>query len=284
MAQSMPNGMDLTMVAEESFAALQYRAVKAGVGTGRDIPCLKCGTSDQPLGIVQNDPASGEEATVRTFGTSKVVAAGPFSRYDKLAVADANGRVDTATGASAYTIGWAMQAATAAGDVVEAFLHLETVADSDLVGDLADLTTTAQTNTVAAINEVDAALDAGGSIVAIPVAALASIAADDLLLNGYTPGFAGKVAKLSFVTGLTPASTASKDIDLAVLIGATQTTGGLLTLLTADVNAKGKVKNATAITGGNSFGATDTISLKCVEATAAFAEGNGTVLVVLTRA
>jgi len=122
-----------------------------------------------------------------------------------------------------------------------------------------------------------------GAIMPIP-ATLVNIANNDLLLDGYVPGFAGKILKLSFVTGVVPATTASKDIDLTCMIGATPTTGGLLTLLTAGCNAKGEVTNATAITDANTFTNTDAISLKCVEATAAFAEGSGTFIIVLGTA
>lgn len=116
----------------------------------------------------------------------------------------------------------------------------------------------------------------------IPVPALSAITADTVyVMNGWTPGFAGSVLSLAFVTGTTPASTAGKDIDLQVLIDATPTTGGLLTLLTADINAIGKVKAASAITAANTFAADDTLSIKCQEATAAFSEGNGTLLLTL---
>jgi hypothetical protein len=117
---------------------------------------------------------------------------------------------------------------------------------------------------------------------AIPVADLSAITADTVyVMNGWTPGFAGSVLSLAFVTGTTPASTADKDIDLSILIGATPTTGGVLTLLTADINAIGKVKAASAITAANTFAADDTLSIKCSECTAAFVEGNGTLLLTL---
>lgn len=119
----------------------------------------------------------------------------------------------------------------------------------------------------------------------LPVPALSAITADSVvLMNGWTPGFAGTVESLAFVTGTTPASTADKDIDLSILIGATPTTGGVLTLLTADIDAIGKVKAASAITAANAFDDDDTLSIKCSEATAAFAEGNGTLLLTLACA
>jgi hypothetical protein len=135
----------------------------------------------------------------------------------------------------------------------------------------------------AGLDEVAADLTLG-AVICIPVSALNNVGNNDFLMNGYVPGFRGKIAKLSFITGDVPASTASKDIDLTCQIGSTPTTGGLLTLLTASINAKGKVCNATAITAANEFSATDNISLKCVEATAAFVEGNGVFVIVLATA
>ena len=130
--------------------------------------------------------------------------------------------------------------------------------------------------------QLDVGDDTTYMTLAIPVADLSAITADTVyVMNGWTPGFAGSVLSLAFVTGTTPASTAGKDIDLQVLIDATPTTGGLLTLLTADINAIGKVKDATAITAANTFAADDTLSIKCQEATAAFSEGNGTLLLTL---
>jgi len=119
------------------------------------------------------------------------------------------------------------------------------------------------------------------SIVQFFISDLSNIALNEYIANGFTPGFAGRIKSLFFVTGDVPASTASKDIDLQCLINTTATTGGLLTLLTASIDAQGEVCNATAITAANEFDAEDTLSIKCVEATAAFAEGNGTVCVVL---
>lgn len=169
--------------------------------------------------------------------------------------------------------------------IVEALVtRLIAIADNASGADAIGATAIAELGvaaTVQGIIEALAAQKVRGSVVNVPVNGLVNIALNDLLMNGYTPGFAGKIAAISFVTGLVPASTGGKDIDLQCLVGAVPTTGGLLTLLTADVNAKGKTKAGTAITGNNIFTATDTISLKCVEATAAFSEGAGTVMITL---
>jgi hypothetical protein len=371
MAVSQPV-LDITMIAGASLASSQYRAVKLDT-TARQV--VICGAADRPFGVLQNAPASGEAATVRLLGTTKIVANGAFALGDILAVAAADGEVDTATGSSAYELGQALAAAGAAGDIVEMVLDLNasvvdlsdltSVADGDSGADLVGATPIALTGAaanvqailealvtaLAAVADGTAGADAIGatpitqtgaaatvqailealvaaiiaetdsaagadlvgatpiatlgdgladtvqeilealhsnkvasSILMIPISALANVANNDLLLNAYTPGFAGKIGKLSFIAGQTPASTGGKDIDLTCLIGATPTTGGLLTLLTADIDATGDVKDATAITADNAFGAADTISVKCVEETAAFAEGEGFLVIRLDPA
>jgi len=117
-------------------------------------------------------------------------------------------------------------------------------------------------------------------ILALPVT-LSKVNNTDHILDGWVPGFAGILLKLSFVTGDTPATTAAKDIDIQAMINAQATTGGLLTLLTANVDVQGEVTEATAISANNVFGAADTLSIHCVQETAAFIEGNGTVLLVI---
>ena len=63
--------------------------------------------------------------------------------------------------------------------------------------------------------QLDVGDDTTYMTLAIPVADLSAITADTVyVMNGWTPGFAGSVLSLAFVTGTTPASTADKDIDL----------------------------------------------------------------------
>ena len=115
---------------------------------------------------------------------------------------------------------------------------------------------------------------------------LSNIANADEIVHDYIPGYAGTIEAMWFVTGATPASTASKDIDLQTYVddgSETNTTGGLMTMLTANVDAQGEVLLATAITALNIFADDDKIGVKCTQATAAFSEGNGTVFIRLAR-
>ncbi len=124
------------------------------------------------------------------------------------------------------------------------------------------------------------------SVISAFIDDLSNIANADEIIHDFVPGFVGYIVRMWFVTGATPASTASKDIDLQTYVddgSETNTTGGLMTMLTANVDAQGEVLLATAITALNTFSATDAIGVKCIQATAAFAEGNGTVHVELAR-
>jgi len=134
-----------------------------------------------------------------------------------------------------------------------------------------------------AIDAVHLAAGVGNSLVSSPTLTLANIANADTVFS-FVPGFAGTIESMQFSVGVVPASTASQDIDLTPYIGATPVTGGVVTLLTADIAAKGAVKAGTAVTAANTFTATDVISVKCTEATAAFAEGSGCVVLELAPA
>ena len=82
------------------------------------------------IGVLQNKPASGAGADVCIHGTTKVKANGTFSIGDRLMAAATTGKVDTATAAATpynathiYVLGWALEAAATAGNVVEMFFH-----------------------------------------------------------------------------------------------------------------------------------------------------------------
>jgi hypothetical protein len=92
------------------------------------------GANERAIGILQNKPNAGEAASVMLYGISKAVAAGPISIGSPV-VAAANGRVAAAgtfhnhgtasnnppTGQQ-RVLGFALTAATAAGQVIEVLL------------------------------------------------------------------------------------------------------------------------------------------------------------------
>lgn len=118
----------------------------------------------------------------------------------------------------------------------------------------------------------------------IPVGSLATLTNGVKLVDTLPLGFIGRIESLHFKSGTTPASTASKDANLSLLLNAVAVTGGVLSLTTATVNAIGKVVAATAITALNTFIATDTLSVVAGSPTAIFVEGNGEVIITYSQA
>lgn len=88
----------------------QFRAVKR-TATG----VVLCGANEaNPLGILQNDPALNQGATVMTDDTSKAIAGAAVAVNAKL-TSDAAGRLVTAT-TGQFVIATALEAAAASGD------------------------------------------------------------------------------------------------------------------------------------------------------------------------
>lgn len=95
----------------------------------------------------------------------------------------------------------------------------------------------------------------------------------------WTPGFVGRVVKTYFVgevVGTAYAGTVNLEI------GTTNLTGGTIALTTTAGLAKGSVVAGAAITAGNIFSATDTLSVEITSDTTD-AAGSGTIHVVLGR-
>lgn len=109
----------------------------------------------------------------------------------------------------------------------------------------------------------------------------ANIALNDLILDGFVPGYAGTIQKVWYHPVV--ASTTDGDIDLQFTIGGVVTTGGLITI-TDEGATEGDVIAGTAVTGANAFVGTDEINIKCVEATTALTEGSGSVLARIATA
>lgn len=104
--------------AGSDLSTKQFYAVKL---TAAGIVDVCSAETDISIGILQNNPAAGESASVMKLGDSKASAAGVIAVGDLLGV-DANGQVEslTAPAATRYVIGHAEEAATAAGEIISA--------------------------------------------------------------------------------------------------------------------------------------------------------------------
>lgn len=118
---------------------------------------------------------------------------------------------------------------------------------------------------------------ATSSILSFPIV-LATVADGDILTT-FTPGFAGKITKVDFAV-TTKVTTGSKLSTLNLEIGTTNLTGGAVALTSANCTPLGAVVAGTAVTGNNSFSATDNISIEA-SSTTAFSEGAGSLLVTI---
>lgn len=110
----------------------------------------------------------------------------------------------------------------------------------------------------------------------IPLTSLAtglSTAAIDLLTN-LVPGYRFKLLSFSFVTTIVGAGAGASQI-FNLEIGATDTTGGVLTVTLASTNTIGAITAATAITAANVGSAADTLSVEMAAGGTAFTSGSG---------
>jgi hypothetical protein len=109
---------------------------------------------------------------------------------------------------------------------------------------------------------------------------LAAIAAGDVMTE-YTPGFAGRIVKFDAAV-TTKATTASKLATLNLEVNTVDVTGGAVALTSSNCGTMGAVVAGSTITAGNTFGATDTISIEASSVTQ-FSEGQVSLLLQLER-
>ena len=118
-------GNDQSLQSFKAENAFSEAYVVVVIGTNTDEVDLPAATTDQPFGVIQDTASAGDAVSVSLGGITKVVANGAFSKGDLLGIAATTGRVDTVTamdgtwsGTEVEVIGVALQAATAAGEIV----------------------------------------------------------------------------------------------------------------------------------------------------------------------
>jgi hypothetical protein len=120
------------------------------------------------------------------------------------------------------------------------------------------------------------------SILTIPVSCGTIVDGD--IVTGYVPGFKGKIVKASWLcTQVTTDADGATTLNLE--IGTTNLTGGVITVNNAACKTLGLVTDGTAISGNNSFNATDAISIEASSTTAfnSGADGFGAILLVVEQ-
>ena len=120
-------GVDRTFIAAQDMDSHQYRFVVTGSIAGE---CDKAATAGgSVLGVLQNDPRKGEEAAVRIFGFSKVIAnsltTGSTVAFGQSVKSGSDGMAwgSNTPVASALSAGMAMEAlTTGSGVAIEIFV------------------------------------------------------------------------------------------------------------------------------------------------------------------
>ena len=107
--------------ASADLSAKQFHFVKLSAATTVDV-CS--GVTDKPIGILQNSPASGQQAEICIFGITKVVSDGTTAAGNLIGTsADGQAAVYTSSDTTKFICGQAIEAG-AAGEVVTMFLNI----------------------------------------------------------------------------------------------------------------------------------------------------------------
>ena len=107
--------------ASADLSAKQYHFVKM---SGNNTVTVCAAITDVPIGVLQNNPTSGQAAEVCLFGISKVVADGNLAAGNVIGTS-LDGQADAITAGSdttVYVMGIALAAASV-GETVEAFIN-----------------------------------------------------------------------------------------------------------------------------------------------------------------
>lgn len=118
MATQTPGFRVGTVDAGADLTAKQFHCVKLN-GSGKFVSGSASG--EKIVGILQNKPDSGEVADVMINGVSKAVAGAAIAAGAQI-MANASGRVITAATTGSTIIGWALDAASADGEIISIIL------------------------------------------------------------------------------------------------------------------------------------------------------------------
>jgi|TARA_R100000093_G_scaffold66958_1_gene38220 hypothetical protein len=121
MAWTIP-GFSFTRVAGADLSSDQYKYVKLST---TDTVILCAAATDVPIGILQNAPASGAEATIMVTGISKVSSDAALSIGNQIGTS-ADGQADAKTAGSdttEYVVGVVLEASSGAGALATATVN-----------------------------------------------------------------------------------------------------------------------------------------------------------------
>lgn len=111
----------ITLEAGEDLSAKQFRFVK--ISSGKAVACAAA--TDVPIGVLQNDPKSGQEATIVVVGGTKIVSSASIAAGIKIGT-DSNGKADAkvaGTDTTEYTVGQVILGAGADDEYLTAVVN-----------------------------------------------------------------------------------------------------------------------------------------------------------------
>lgn len=122
MAYEISNyAVRITLEAGEDLSTKQYRFVK--ISSGKAVACDAA--TDAPIGVLQNDPTSGEDASIVVVGGTKIVSSASISAGVKIGTNNA-GKADAkvaGTDTTEYTVGQVILGAGADNEILTAVIN-----------------------------------------------------------------------------------------------------------------------------------------------------------------
>lgn len=108
------------LTASADLSAKQYYLVKM---SGELTVTVCAGVTDKPIGVLQNNPESGEAATVCAIGVTKVSGDADLGYGDSIGTsADGQAAAYTVSDTTKYIVGQVLEGNSAAGGLVTAFV------------------------------------------------------------------------------------------------------------------------------------------------------------------
>lgn len=236
--------LNTTFEVNEDLSDEQYKAVVLDSDGKIGLPAE---AGQLAVGILQDDPESGEYGSVMTYGLTKAVYGETITAGQEVAV-DGNGKMQVAT-TSDINLGVALSSA----DADEIGTILLTVGNKSEVSTGEDYSTF---DLPIDYSEID----------------------DNVLMDGYEFGFAGSIEKVALIT-----TTETTDTDggatLTVDIDGVDLDGGVVTFDETDLTL-GNVVEGTEVVGDNEFEEDDPITVTSSNTTA-IDDGAGVLVLTL---
>ena len=116
------NSLKITLPAGADLSTKQYYFVKVN-SSGNAVLCSAA--TDAPIGVLQNNPISGAEASIVVVGGTKLVAGAAIAAGIKIGT-DSAGKADAkvaGTDTTEYTVGQVLLASGADADVLTAVIN-----------------------------------------------------------------------------------------------------------------------------------------------------------------